>query len=198
MRPRRREAPPPLLVVMQVLTTSWTKRSRGGANAERRNAVPQALPLPRMERPLSPAYVVHSVGFYEYEDFQPSEKQAPRVLALTAPLAFSNLVLLPNAEERTVKVTVDGKVEEPVGGGRDDAEPSLLPGNAGGGRTSAGRFVLAEGEWGQVAYNRRFSYEDGWAYRKWVFNIAVARALQADLFTVGPPTALVARMNRLR
>ena len=53
-------------VVVQWVRTSWTKRSRGGTQAARRNVVPTAFPLPIMRTPF-----VHEVLTDEHDDFQP-------------------------------------------------------------------------------------------------------------------------------
>ena len=55
-------------VVAQWVRTSWTKRSRGGPAAARRNAAPVGLVLPTGRRP-----VVHTVVMNEAQDFQPQE-----------------------------------------------------------------------------------------------------------------------------
>lgn len=53
-------------VVAQWVRTSWTKRSRGGDAAARRNAVPVAFRLPTTGAPL-----VHEVLMHEHEGFRP-------------------------------------------------------------------------------------------------------------------------------
>jgi hypothetical protein len=53
-------------VVAQWVRTSWTKRSRGGEAAARRNAVPVGFLLPAAGAPL-----VNEVWMNEHEDFRP-------------------------------------------------------------------------------------------------------------------------------
>ena len=53
-------------VVVQLVRTSWTKRSRGGAEAARRNAVPEAFPL------IHTGSAVHEVVIREENDFEPA------------------------------------------------------------------------------------------------------------------------------
>lgn len=55
-------------VVAQWVRTSWTKQSRGGTAAARRNAVPVGFILPAGRCP-----VVHTVTMNEAQDFQPQE-----------------------------------------------------------------------------------------------------------------------------
>ncbi|MBK3580373.1 hypothetical protein JHN63_42630 [Streptomyces sp. MBT65] len=55
-------------VTVQYVRTSWTKRSRGGTAAARRNAVPVGFALPSGLLPLA-----HTVQIREREDFTPHE-----------------------------------------------------------------------------------------------------------------------------
>lgn len=57
-------------ITAQWVRTVWTKRSRGGAAAARRNAVPVGFPLP--EVPLDRAHVVWVT---ERQDFTPEESR---------------------------------------------------------------------------------------------------------------------------
>ncbi|MGW7522413.1 hypothetical protein [Streptomyces sp. NPDC054783] len=57
-------------VTVQLVRTVWTKRSRGGAAAARRNAVPVGFPLP--EVPLDGA---HTVWVAERHGFEPRESR---------------------------------------------------------------------------------------------------------------------------
>ncbi len=52
--------------VVQWVRTSWTKASRGGPDATRRNVTPLAFPLPAGDGPL-----VHGIVMREGEDFVP-------------------------------------------------------------------------------------------------------------------------------
>ncbi|WP_327402893.1 hypothetical protein OG194_24060 [Streptomyces sp. NBC_01288] len=58
-------------VTVQWVRTSWTKRSRGGEAAARRNAVPVGFVLPDDALPLA-----HVVEIREWEDFTPCEDRA--------------------------------------------------------------------------------------------------------------------------
>jgi hypothetical protein len=53
-------------VVAQWVRTWWTKQSRGGTEATRRNAAPVAFPLPEVTLPL-----VHEVTMNERDGFEP-------------------------------------------------------------------------------------------------------------------------------
>ncbi|MCL2581903.1 MAG: hypothetical protein FWE35_05545 [Streptosporangiales bacterium] len=55
-------------VIAQLVRTEWTKQSRGGTGAARRNAVPTAFLLPSVHPPLT-----HTVVMDERDDFEPAE-----------------------------------------------------------------------------------------------------------------------------
>jgi hypothetical protein len=55
-------------VVAQWIHTSWTKRSRGGAAAARRNAAPVGFAVPHAPPPFA-----HVVRMREHDGFQPAE-----------------------------------------------------------------------------------------------------------------------------
>jgi hypothetical protein len=56
------------MIIIQHITTLWTKKSRGMPGAEKRNAVPHRLLLPAASQPLPPIFV-HQVRAEE-SDFQ--------------------------------------------------------------------------------------------------------------------------------
>ncbi|MGC0330942.1 hypothetical protein RKD23_003932 [Streptomyces sp. SAI-170] len=60
-------------VVVQWVQTRWTKRSRGGEAAARRNAAPVGFLLPAGVPPLA-----HTVGMLERDDFAPFEDRVER------------------------------------------------------------------------------------------------------------------------
>lgn len=56
------------MIVVQRVVTSWTKQSRGGAAATRRNAVPEAFTLPAGGES---GVLIHEVDVRENGDFAP-------------------------------------------------------------------------------------------------------------------------------
>ncbi|WP_176611682.1 hypothetical protein [Actinomadura sp. WMMB 499] len=61
---------------LQLIETTWSKQSRGGKAAARRNSVPAAFPLPDDAPPF-----VHTVKMMEWDDFRPRawvERELPR------------------------------------------------------------------------------------------------------------------------
>ncbi|MCA9020586.1 MAG: hypothetical protein KDA74_10615 [Planctomycetaceae bacterium] len=57
------------MIIIQHITTLWTKKSRGMPDAEKRNAVPHRLLLPVVPQQLPPV-CVHQVSAQEVNDFQ--------------------------------------------------------------------------------------------------------------------------------
>lgn len=57
------------MIIIQHITTLWTKKSRGMPAAEKRNAAPHRLLLPAAPRPL-PSIFMHQVSAEEQTDFQ--------------------------------------------------------------------------------------------------------------------------------
>ncbi|MGI5524764.1 hypothetical protein ACQEUX_28050 [Micromonospora sp. CA-259024] len=58
--------------VVQWVRTSWTKQSRGGVQAARRNAVPASFPLPAQAAPIT-----HEVDMDEANAFEPRAAWVP-------------------------------------------------------------------------------------------------------------------------
>ncbi|MBB2945022.1 hypothetical protein FB565_004755 [Actinoplanes lutulentus] len=53
-------------IVAQWVRTAWTKQSRGGEAAARRNAMPIAFPVPEAGTP-----ILHEIDMAEWDDFDP-------------------------------------------------------------------------------------------------------------------------------
>jgi hypothetical protein len=133
---------PAVDVIAQWVRTSWTKRSRGGAAAARRNAAPSGFPLPVVQSPL-----VHTVMMAEQDDFEPRES-----------VHYGELdqadVLLVEADNR-IRVEL---VATPFGLPRRWRRPPAVR--------------LSQGEWARWQINYRFPYESGWSYRLDILNLA--------------------------
>ncbi|MFD8289595.1 hypothetical protein ACFV2B_15480 [Streptomyces lavendulae] len=158
--------------VVQWVRTSWTKRSRGGPEASRRNATPTAFPLPLVSPPF-----VHEVLMHEADAFKPQ---------------FATHAALPDSDADTSSVLLeedDGLLRirlavTPFGMPRRWRRPPAVR--------------LARGEWLRWQVNYRFagSHGDAWTYRLDTFNIAYGPA-PTDLF-LGTPTQRVNELAALR
>ncbi|GAA3855571.1 hypothetical protein [Streptomyces sedi] len=152
-------------ITVQWVRTSWTKRSRGGPAATRRNAAPLGFPLP--EPSDLPDGFAHVVRMSEDTDFAPRPgHQPPHALPLDLRADGSRLRVHAHVVPRA----------------------SLPPRSR---RPPAVR--LAPGQWVRWHLNYRYSSALGirdWSYWLDTFNIAhgpVAR----DLFVAHPPTFTV-------
>lgn len=156
-------------VTVQWVRTSWTKRSRGGEAAARRNAVPVGFALPggvvssgRAASKGRPVPLAHTVAVREWEDFTPVEGRAE----------------LKNVDVQLRRV--DGRLRvlprvEPMFGlpPRPRRPPAVR---------------LVPGQWVRWQLNYRFSSAAGvrdWSYWLDTFNIAYG-PVTADVF-LGTP-----------
>ncbi len=157
--------------VVQWVRTSWTKQSRGGAEASRRNAAPTAFLLPTV-RP----QFTHEVRMDERDDFQPQFAIKDGLPDSASPSG----VLLHEANGLLrVQLTVT-----PYGTPRRWRRPPAQR--------------LAPGEWLRWQINYRFTRECGgeWTYLLDTLNIALCPA-RTDLF-LGTPTRHVNELATLR
>jgi hypothetical protein len=209
-----------MMIIVQRVVTSWTKQSRGGAAAARRNAVPEAFSLPAA----GPGAVwVHEVDAREHDDFTPVE--AVRTLT-----RLSDVDGVPDPEagrssfplETDVHLAVAGVNDKtraamrvcaavaPVTSGvflleADDrlrvvVSPPLARSPRYGPREV---FVLAPGERARWRFNGRFTpqactcHMHEWWYEKWVVNVAYRAGSAPDLFTSQRPDHVVDHLVRL-
>ncbi|OKJ06164.1 hypothetical protein [Kitasatospora sp. CB01950] len=81
-------------ITVQWVRTSWTKQSRGGDAAARRNAAPVGFRMPPV-----PASSAHVVRMYEKDSFEPRETlEARRSLAVGLREADGRLRVLPRVD----------------------------------------------------------------------------------------------------
>ena len=156
--------------VVQWVRTSWTKRSRGGAEASRRNSAPVGFRLPAMQAPF-----VHEVSMAERDGFQPrfeTHDGLGRVHEAALILRTADGLL-------RVQLTVT-----PFGMPRRWRRPPAVR--------------LGYGEWLRWQVNYRFAGTgDGeWTYRLETLNVVHGPA-SADIF-LGIPTHHVKELAPLR
>jgi hypothetical protein len=138
--------------------TSWTKRSRGGPEAARRNAAPIAFPLSCRTLPF-----LHEVVMSEPDGFQ------PRSATCDLPDSSLNSGLLLKEADGLLRVQV---VVTPFGAPRRDRRPPARR--------------LRTGEWLRWQVNYRLSGYEEWTYCLHTFNVGYGPARE-DLF-LGTPT----------
>ncbi|GAA1031048.1 MULTISPECIES: hypothetical protein [Amycolatopsis] len=161
--------------VVQWVCTSWTKKSRGGAEAARRNAAPIAFPLPALTAPFT-----HVVRMGEETDFEPRcaawEGERDK-----APSPLDSTVRLDEADD-LLRVKL-----ETTHFGRRSGRPRRPPARR-----------LARGEWLRWQVNYRFTgFRSGnWHYRLDTLNVAYG-PVSPDLF-LGTPTHTIEELGFLR
>jgi len=155
-------------VIVQWVRTSWTKRSRGGTEAGRRNAAPTAFPLPP-----APIPFIHEILMDEHDDFQPQ---------------FTTRTGLPSPDDGVLLRETDGLlrvelVASPFGMPRRWRRPPAVH--------------LAHKQWLRWQINYRFAGTSGdWRYRLDTLNISHGPA-PTNLF-LGIPSHNVNELAHLR
>jgi hypothetical protein len=146
-------------VVVQLIEVWWTKLSRGGEAATRRNAIPDAFPLTRIDG----TYVANRYSVDEENDFR------PRILeeySLPSPPRLHEELILRQTGEGAFSIGVlhTHRTGAPYRRRQDPV------------------FKLGPGEIGRVVVNGRHSGYHGWRYRKATYNVAVGSGMGLDVF----------------
>ena len=163
------------MVIIQVIRTTWTKRSRGHPGSVARAAVPEAMVVAGVDA--TGPVVVDSVVAVEHDGFAPT-RTSERFDGIPARVA--NVVVDADA----AVVTVTRKAE--LGRGWPTR------------RRDVHAFDLAVGETGRLLRNHRMSGSSiGWSYEKVVVNVAFLEAFDAGVFTRGQPTHVLDEQESL-
>lgn len=146
-------------IVVQQVWTSWTKDSRGGAAAGRRNATPNGFLLPD-----HPAPFIHKISMGEWAGFHPHDEIRPGL-----PGDNDWLTLRCDGERLRVQLTVN-----PWGMPRRWRRPPAVN--------------LSPGEWIRWQINYRFTGASGgdWSYRLETLNLFHGTSPDADIFLAQP------------
>jgi hypothetical protein len=153
-------------VVIQIVTTRWTKASRGQPKAAARAAVPEVLPF---RAPSGDLVLVETVVADEARRFE---------LVRTPELADGLPLRLANVQIEVVDEAVRVTRRREIGSGWPNRPRDVMA------------FSLAAGAWGQVVTNHRHSSYSGWSYDKIVVNVARPAAGAADAFAGDPARRL--------
>lgn len=176
--------------LIQHLQTEWTKASRGGAGARRRNSTPDVAVFPCFLGFHSTEFRfrVHDVLYKECTAFSPDE-----TLAIEDGSFWRTgcVRVVSDGDILRVRFEYDGWSGAPT---REmfDAEGycRLLNEEA---------FYLRVGQWGRISYNGRLSCPDtgNWWYEKHTFNVGMALRAPEDWFTRSKPDYTYSQMARL-
>lgn len=171
------------MVIIQAITTHWTKASRGAPHAAARAAVPEAAALPAGGRP-SDGVFVHELEAVEATGFVLDDITAD--------------------SRRDLPVTVAGVKVEIDDDHKDQVVVTRLA-NRWGGWPPRERervvFRLAAGESGRAIRNARIGGARQWTYSRTVVNVAHLDGDDlggGDLFVATSPTHLVNEEASLR
>lgn len=155
------------ILLIQEITTWWTKASRGADRATLRTAVPQALSLPTSLHSVSePTLLSHQVRYDEKNDFRVPLSSTLSTQPFHQTLHRDNIVISLNQSVAQIHL---GWI---FGTPRRHSVHNIL--------------TIAPSEWGQVCFNYRYTTGDGgpWRYALWVFNIGLFFTCQPDIFQV--------------
>lgn len=169
------------MLIVQRITTEWTKASRGGQGAAQRNATSDALRLPPLAGS-TPHYLLHDIRFLEWEDYE----------CLSDVIESDGQTHI-RIEPLFIHVTKKHVATRFLWSWRHCGAPE---------RDSHDLFQLSVGQWGRFTCNGRFGAESSsgreWGYHKTVFNIALADQFDESLFVQTHPDADVSRLAVLK
>ncbi len=169
------------MIVVQGITTHWTKAARGAPLATARAAVPEAAELPAGGRPTPGTALVHALEAREEPGFALEEVSVD----LAAPLPVSAFGVRVTVEDARVVVTARA---DRWSGWPPRARDQVL-------------LRLAAGEWGRCVRNRRVGGGRQWTYAKIVVDVAHlthGATLDRRLFLDTEPVRVVDEQAPLR
>jgi hypothetical protein len=182
---------PAPFALIQHLKTDWTKVSRGGAGAVKRNSTPEAV--------IFPCFLgFHATDFrFHIHDVRFTEAAA---FSLDETVAYEEGSVWKNG---CVRLVPEGDVLRILFeyGGHSGGTPAREMFDAAGNclLLNEEAFRLRVGEWGRVSYNGRFSCVDtgNWWYEKHIFNIGMVLRAPEDWFAQSKPHHVYSRMAQL-
>lgn len=169
------------MLIVQRITTEWTKASRGGDSATKRNATPNAMQLPPLAG-ASSGYLLHDIRYLEWEHFE-----------CHADVVESDFQTHIRIEPVFLHVTREHVTARFVWSWHHCGAPE---------RDSHDLFHLSLGQWGRFTCNGRFGAESSsgreWGYHKTVFNVALTELFDKNLFIETTPDAEDSRLAVLK
>lgn len=173
------------MILIQEIRSVWTKASRGGESAARRNSVPEAAPLPALGSKSTRDKIFHQILVYvEANDFAAPVKS--EFAEYESESIIVGCVKIHVAPERLV---VAYEYDYKSGG---------APRRRGRrGEDLREEVIVERGSWARVKYNGRFTGDEWW-YEKVVVNVALCKDNETGAFYSGVPPREIAHMARLR
>ena len=169
------------MLIVQRITTEWTKASRGGDDAAVRNATPDALRLPPIAN-AAPDYLLHDIRFLEWENYE-----------CHSDVIESDAQTHIRIEPLFIHATKELVTTRFVWSWHHCGAPE---------RDSHDLFQLSAGQWGRFTCNGRFGAESSsgreWGYHNTVFNVALTESFNEHLFIETTPDADDSRLAVLK
>lgn len=162
------------MIVVQEISVTWTKLSRGGQNAHLRNQVKEGFALPAIPKPEAANTLIrHTIKVDEAEQFDAERNQRVEVqeFSLTKkPMVGAVRLTLTEDKLAAIYTYSPSSVGAPA---RDPRAKTVL--------------ILTPGTWGRIVYNGRFGWDSEWWYRKTVLNIGYFDEAPKKVFLEKPP-----------
>lgn len=177
-------------LVIQHIHIRWTKASRGGALAEKRNRIANSFSIPTAPPAYdhNAHYLVHHVGFGERNEF--AEPLRSEILLPTADTEFSTTNCTVEIANDTARVTYEWRNGAPERKFFDKC-----------GTTVPVRKQMSArlNQWVRLEYNGRFTgYDCGnWWYEHSIINVALVDRDNPELFVVSKPTEVSRQLENL-
>ena len=157
------------IVLVQAISSVWTKSARGEPLATQRNSVPEALPIPPTSLSGSDLVcVIHHVRYDETNAFVTPVQNDTQVQP------FTNL-LYPSDRNVALQL-LDGDICVDLHWRRGAPRR----------QQRIGLFILTAGTWVQIQYNYRTGGERAWRYCRDNINVGLAAALDPQFFVASP------------
>lgn len=162
-----------LTLIIQHIFIWWSKASRGGELAEKRNKIPRVLPLPTPPPTYDRGkhYIVHKIAFAEHNQFLAPWHETVKAPRIETSFTAMNCRVETNGDSPIVKFQW-----------RDGAPT----------RVHAAALPIPQQEWVQVEYNARYSSRDSgmWSYQHEIFNVALGHPENLDIFVTSKPSTI--------
>jgi hypothetical protein len=173
------------MVLIQEIRTVWSKASRGGAAAARRNAVPETALFHAAGSQSAAHRIFRQLLVYgETNDF--AEPVKSEVVELVADSISAGCVKIQVSAGR---ITVAYEYDYRCGG--------LPPRQTKPGVNVREEIIVEPESWVRVRYNGRFSGDEWW-YEKVVVNVGLFQQPHADVFGSTKPAGEISQMAELR
>lgn len=175
------------MIAVQIISTTWTKASRGARLARIRNRVPKCLPL-RLPNDI-PNLLCHSVAYSERNEF--AEPIAVRVSTTCENNRFGCTNAEIELHDNSATLIYRYQTGAPARRFFDKTGTYVAPEHS---------IEIPLNCWASIEYNGRFSCIDtgNWWYEHSVVNVAVGDVVSANVFMTTQPMERYTQLAHLR